>query len=1145
MHRPFLTRTLLATLSAMFLLATSVLATPGELPDEDPPGGGPTEPPVLCGAAAPPESVRAAVRAAISAQLQTFGVYTGPPRTIRVAFHIITAPNYQAAWDSGTVSTTQLDHQIAVLDSAFAGLRSSLPHHDSGFRFMRYSVDNVCSRPWWCLGQGSIEEVSAKLALARDPTHILNVYVVRGPSLDVYHNPLPGPMWRPFAWSDFPFSYPEGSYLDGVVIPYTSLLPDNAIGSQLGKWMHGISLVHEVGHYLGVYHTFDPQPNGCLGNGDEVDDTPPEQLPHYDCSSGCVSSCIQGLCDPVLNYMDYTTDPCRVEFTPGQIQRMQLMVDTFRPHLFDAISTGMQSTAAAVGGAVRPSAPRAVPEACVMEWQAMGDPLPDARTGAAVVATDLGLLVFGGTDPARDISSMFLDDVWLLPTSGAAHWQHLQPTGVGPAGRAYSAAVWDSVESRLIVFGGQARGGPTNDVWELRATAFETGHWQWSWQQRNIAGAAPVPRYATTCIIDKQRNVMVMYGGRDASTDMGDVWALNLSGATDWTQYSLSGDIVPWRHAHCAVYDDAGDQMIMQGGECFGAMLGTTWKLSLGVPHVWSHVDAGTIPPTVYRLGQVGSWDAVTHQLLIFGGTTSDGVKHDDTWALNLVGVPGWQCLSVNGVLRPRARTSGGGAWLQGKRELFVYGGLGGGGGGVDTALVDTWRGSIGDSVTWVPYALPYSPPPGLAGQSVIYDAGNDRLVMYGGFRLVSLGNGDVVGRFSDTVWVCPMAGTAGWTQLPTSGTGPGSRWAHAAVYDPGAGGRAPRMIVIGGEDTTHSAGQYDMWALSLTGAPTWSAVSYVGAGGSVPWVFPSVVYDGVYDRLLLYGGEDAFHYRGIYEYSMTGGYWVWRGNSVPPNRAMAAVGYDAEERLLSIHGGIAWQYGSTPQVLSDWLTAHVETQSDMEWSSRQDSVTSYRYGCASAASGSELVELDGGEGARSGQLLYFGGGGFATHELVAGPGDGRVLGASVFVPTRARWLVVGGRLASVGGGPARFTDEMWELRLSCPGPFSMEAKVKVARASWDVGDRAELMIGVEGRSASGGIRIAFDSRAGGACEAAVYDISGRRVATLMHGFVQAGPHTVVWNTRGTGGVAVSSGVYFCRVSVGSRAGATKFVVVR
>jgi hypothetical protein len=108
---------------------------------------------------------------------------------------------------------------------------------------------------------------------------------------------------------------------------------DDAI--QLCIYSYGedsVTLVHEVGHFLGLLHVFDGE--DCFGVGDMVDDTPAMATPTNNVCPLDKDTCptLPGL-DPVQNYMDYSS--CRSEFTAGQIDRMLFQYQEYRQPLTD------------------------------------------------------------------------------------------------------------------------------------------------------------------------------------------------------------------------------------------------------------------------------------------------------------------------------------------------------------------------------------------------------------------------------------------------------------------------------------------------------------------------------------------------------------------------------------------------------------------------------------------------------------------------------------------------------------------------------------------------------------------------------------------------------------------------------------------
>ncbi|MDX1421059.1 MAG: zinc metalloprotease, partial [Rubricoccaceae bacterium] len=191
--------------------------------------------------------------------------------TIPVAFHVI----YSGG--TGNVPEQQVIDQIDVLNDAFLPI---------GYRFVLAIVNRVENPDWFFGLTTGTQETQMKAALAVDPARFLNVYTAQ----------LAGGL---LGWAYFPNSFGEGAFLHGVVLHYASLP-----GGTLVPYNEGDTGTHEVGHYVGLFHTFqggcsggDTAP-GCETGGDQVCDTPAEASPAFGCPGGR-DTCPTGEDDPI------------------------------------------------------------------------------------------------------------------------------------------------------------------------------------------------------------------------------------------------------------------------------------------------------------------------------------------------------------------------------------------------------------------------------------------------------------------------------------------------------------------------------------------------------------------------------------------------------------------------------------------------------------------------------------------------------------------------------------------------------------------------------------------------------------------------------------------------------------------------------
>lgn len=202
----------------------------------------------------------------------------------------------------GKVSKSDIDEQMKVMNEAFNAHR---------IRFSMASHKEHDKPEWFDVVMLSDAEWDMKKALHQGGVAELNIYCANAQG--------------DLAWATFPWDAHFAPKYDGIVLRYTTLPNGSYPEINLGD-----TAVHEVGHWLGLFHVYEL---GCESPGDELDDTPFQAKELF---GSCDENRKRDTCiaqpgdDPISNFMNTTNDSCLSEFSPMQEARMHDMAAIFR-----------------------------------------------------------------------------------------------------------------------------------------------------------------------------------------------------------------------------------------------------------------------------------------------------------------------------------------------------------------------------------------------------------------------------------------------------------------------------------------------------------------------------------------------------------------------------------------------------------------------------------------------------------------------------------------------------------------------------------------------------------------------------------------------------------------------------------------------
>ena len=726
-----------------------------------------------------------------------------------------------------------------------------------------------------------------------------------------------------------------------------------------------------------------------------------------------------------------------------------------------------------------------------------------------------------------------------------------QPLGLARGGH---SAIYDPVRDRVVVFGGSSSDSPyyLNDVWALSLVGTPT------WTQLTPAGTPPSGRYGHSAIYDPVRDRMMVFDGyyydyHDGSSHyLDDVWALSLADTPAWTQLTSSGTPPSGRCGHSTTYDPVRDRVVMFAGYSADSpyYLNDVWALSLVDTPTWTQLTPLGTPPSA-RSSHSAVYDPVRDRTVVFGGSSSDSPHSlNDVWALSLAGTPAWTQLTPSGT-SPSARSSHSAVYDPVRDRMLVFGGYWYD--GSSHYLNDVWDLSLSGTLAWTQLTPLGTPPSGRDGHIAVYDPVRDRMVVFGGWSGEPLLN---------DFWALSLTAAPAWTQLTPSGTPPGARSDHSAIYDP----VRDRMVVFGG-----ALGSYfnDVWTLSLEGTLVWTQLTPSGTPPRARSAH-SAIYDPVRDRMVVFGGRNSssVYFNDVWALSLAGASaWTQLTPSgTPPSpRGNHSAIYDPVRDRMVVFGGY--------YVNDVWVLSLAGAPA---WTQLTPSGTppSERDGHGAIYDPvRDRMVVFGGRGSHS---IYFNdvwalslAGASAWTQLTPSgtPPSARVNFSAIYDPVRDRMVAFGG----FGLSSPYDLNEVWALSLAGTPAWaqlapsgtppsvrnghsaiydSVRDRMVVFGSNWGARDLWALewfhadavgeppaSLPISGlrppapNPTRGPMTVSFSLAQEGRVRLGVYDVSGRLVRWLVDGERRAGTGTVVWDGTAESGIRLGAGVYFVRLA--------------
>jgi hypothetical protein len=284
-----------------------------------------------------------------------------------------------------------------------------------------------------------------------------------------------------------------------------------------------------------------------------------------------------------------------------------------------------------------------------------------------------------------------------------------------------------------------------------------------TWARLEVDGRGPAAREDHTWTVADDGVTAYLFGGREGGTAFDDLWAFDLA-TNAWRRVAFGGDAPAARFGHEAAWVP-GRGLVVFAGQAGSTFFDDLWLFDPGTA-AWQRLPAGGLAP-VARYGSC-SGVAPDGRLWISHGFTEDGARFADTRAYDF-GTGAWSDQAPAGP-GPVERCLHA-CWFTSDGRLALYGGQTTG----VPALGDLWYLTPGASGaptnSWTEAA---SPAPEARQLAAVARRGSLTIVVGGRSKN---------GRPLADGWLL-LDGAAGFSPLETGGSRPPARSGGAMVYD-------------------------------------------------------------------------------------------------------------------------------------------------------------------------------------------------------------------------------------------------------------------------------------------------------------------------------------------------------------------------